>query len=149
MTSIVERAMIIALGAHNGQVNKHDGEPYILHVHRVAMNIARAGYDDRHVAVAWLHDVLEDTDVTVEELHAAFPEDPDIVADVVALTKKKGESLVDYYTRLRQRVRAARIKYFGDKPDNFRRNHKIEDPATRLRMAAKYSLCDDMLMDYV
>lgn len=141
--------MAVALRAHNGQVNKHDGEPYILHVHRVAMNMRDAGYDERHVAVAWLHDVIEDTPVTVEELHEIFPDDPDIVADVVALTKVKGESTVDYLKRLRKRVRASRVKLFGDKKDNFRRNHLIKDEATRLRMATKYSLTEDMLGDYV
>lgn len=149
MTSIIDKAMAIALEAHLGQINKHDSEPYILHVHRVAMNVAAAGFDDRHVAIAWLHDVLEDTSVTAADLLVAFPEDTNLVADVVAITKIKGETLVDYYTRLRARPRAARVKYHGDRKDNFRRNHLIADEATRLRMAAKYSLCEDMLGDVV
>lgn len=144
--SPLDLAMSIALREHNGQVNKHDGEPYIAHVHRVAMHVRDRGLDETHQAVAWLHDVLEDTTFTVNLLNTMF--NSDIVSAVLALTKQKGQSNEDYYNGLKSNPIAARVK-ISDIIDNFARNHQIPDDATRLRMAAKYSLGLDILKEFV
>lgn len=140
--NLVDRAAAIALQAHNGQVNNHDGEAYILHVHRVFTMVRDAGLPDRHQAVAWLHDVLEDTPVTIRDLAEEF--DATLTSAVVALTKVKGESNEDYYSRVRTNSIATAVK-IQDINDNFGRNHTITDEATRLRMQKKYSLGVDML----
>lgn len=44
----VDLAMHYALQYHNGQTNKHDGEAYLLHVHRVAMHVRDRGLDETH-----------------------------------------------------------------------------------------------------
>lgn len=63
---IVDTAMRLALQAHHGVVNKHDGEPYILHVHRVASNFRDDTLDQQlRKAVAWLHDGRKWSDVTL------------------------------------------------------------------------------------
>lgn len=142
----VDLAMAYAVKYHNGQVNKHNGEAYLLHVLRVARHVRDRGLDTTHQAVAWLHDALEDTDLTVGALNAAFP--PEIVAAVVALTKTKGIANEDYYRILTGNPIAARVK-ISDIIDNFSRNHEIEDEATRLRMGAKYSLGLDILKAFV
>jgi (p)ppGpp synthase/HD superfamily hydrolase len=142
----VDLATAYAIRLHNGQINKHDGEPYIAHVHRVAMHVRDRGLDTTHQAVAWLHDALEDTELTASELNAAFP--PEVVSAVIALTKTKGVSNEDYYRRLTDNPVAARVK-ISDIIDNFSRNHAIEDDATRLRMGAKYSLGLDILKEFV
>ena len=147
-TNIVDDAMRIALRAHNGATNKHNGEPYILHVHRVACAVRDAGLDDLHQAVAWLHDTVEDTDVTLEHLSMVFWDEPEIVTNVAALTKQKGVTNEEYYTNLLNFPIAARVK-IRDIHDNFRRNHLISDEMTRLRMAAKYSLGLDMLSPFL
>lgn len=144
----IDRAMSLALRYHNGQVNSHNGEPYILHVQRVANHVRDRGLSDTHIAIAWLHDVLEDTECTPKEIVEAFPNDGVIVQAVLALTKVKGISNEVYYTLLKADPVAAQVK-ISDLVDNFSRNHLIEDEVTRLRMAQKYSLGLDMLKEFV
>jgi (p)ppGpp synthase/HD superfamily hydrolase len=144
----LDSAMSIALKAHHGQSNAHNGEPYILHVHRVACAVRDAGHDELHQAVAWLHDVVEDTDITLDYLASIFWNEADLVTAVSALTKKKGQSNEDYYNLLKLVPIAARVKV-RDMQDNFRRNHLIEDDEKRLRMAHKYSLGMDMLKEFL
>lgn len=82
MTNIVERARLFATAAHAavGQTRKYTGEPYIVHPLEVASIVESAGGTDAMVAAALLHDVLEDTDVTVDLLEAEFGSE---VADLV------------------------------------------------------------------
>lgn len=82
MMSIVEKAKIFATAAHAavGQTRKYTGEPYIVHPIEVSNIVAEAGGTDAMVAAALLHDVLEDTDVTVELLVDQFGSE---VADLV------------------------------------------------------------------
>lgn len=62
-----------ALAKHGGQVRKHDGRPYIEHLDGVAAVLKEHGYKSPDViAAAFLHDTLEKTDTTVEELIEAF-----------------------------------------------------------------------------
>lgn len=145
--NLVDDAMTVALRAHSGAVNKHDGEPYILHVQRVAIAVREAGLDELHQAVAWLHDVVEDTDVTLDDLAKIFWNEPELVTNVSALTKRKGITNEEYYKNLLNFPIAARVK-LKDIADNFRRNHLIADEGTKLRMAAKYSLGTDILREF-
>lgn len=83
--STIERAIVLATTAHAGQVDKA-GQPYILHPLRVMMRVTTE--EERIAAV--LHDVVEDTPVTFEELQAqGFSES--VVEAVRALTKLPGE----------------------------------------------------------
>ncbi|MCL4386833.1 HD domain-containing protein [Patescibacteria group bacterium] len=71
--SLVSRALIFAMIAHNGQVRKADGQPYIVHPISVAILVAKVIPKNDHViAAALLHDTLEDTDTTFEELEKEF-----------------------------------------------------------------------------
>ncbi|WP_129672144.1 HD domain-containing protein [Candidatus Chloroploca sp. Khr17] len=91
----LERAIEIAAAAHAGQVDKA-GQPYILHPLRVMLRMSTA--HERMAAV--LHDVVEDTQVTLEQLRSeGFPDE--VIVAVTALTKRPGES------RLEAAVRAA------------------------------------------
>lgn len=135
--NVIDLAMATALQYHNGQINTHDGEVYLLHVQRVAAHVRARGLDETHQAVAWLHDTLEDTELTTAQLNSMFP--AEVVTAVIALTKTKGVSNEEYYYNLTANPVAARVKV-SDIVDNFSRNHQIEDDATRLRMATKYSL---------
>jgi len=60
-------ASLIAYVAHAGQLDK-SGEPYIGHPDRVADYLRRAGANDEIIAVGYLHDVIEDTNVTMDDL---------------------------------------------------------------------------------
>jgi GTP diphosphokinase / guanosine-3',5'-bis(diphosphate) 3'-diphosphatase len=87
--STLEQAIILAATKHEGQLDKA-GKPYILHPMAVMASVSNI--DEKIVAI--LHDVLEDTDVTVDDLYdIGFS--TEIVAAIVALTKQKGESRIE------------------------------------------------------
>ncbi len=70
--SIIIKAAALALRAHEGQKRKHTGFPYIYHPARVAGRVGiLPGATEEMVAAAYLHDVLEDTAVSREEIEAA------------------------------------------------------------------------------
>lgn len=72
---LIEKAALFAERAHEGQVRKYTGEPYIVHpaeVARIVSTLVTA--DDIIIAAAWLHDVVEDTDVTDADLRREFGE---------------------------------------------------------------------------
>ena len=68
--SNILKAVIFASKKHDGQRRKHIDEPYICHPLRVAQRVAHLG--EPHISVAILHDVLEDTNTTAEELEENF-----------------------------------------------------------------------------
>ncbi len=84
----LERAIEIAAGAHAGQVDKA-GEPYILHSLRVMLRVTSP--EERMAAV--LHDVVEDTCVSLQDLISeGFSSE--VVSAIEALTKRSGESRI-------------------------------------------------------
>ena len=92
---IVKRAINYATMQHAGQVRKFNNEPYINHPTRVASNFMDGGT----AAAAYLHDTLEDTLATEEELRKLFPDH--IVDTVKILTKKQGENYFDFIIRIK------------------------------------------------
>tara|TARA_B100001105_G_scaffold30348_1_gene21309 strand:- start:2935 stop:5019 length:2085 start_codon:yes stop_codon:yes gene_type:complete len=72
----------VALVAHVGQTRK-SGEPYINHPMSVATIVARQGLDDVTVAAALLHDAVEDTSVSLEDLERDFGSDVRLIVDGV------------------------------------------------------------------
>jgi len=133
--SQVEIAKAIAVIAHLGQVDK-SGAPYITHPERVAARL----HDPRNseIAAAWLHDVLEDTDLTSEDLHAAGI-DWTTIATVEKLTRTPDQSPEDYYENIRDSYSARRIK-LADIADNTNPNRlALLDDATIARLTRKYA----------
>src|SRR3954452_22523112 len=78
-TALISRAYAEAANAHLGQL-RNSGEPYIEHPLSVAMIVAELGLDDVSVADALLHDSVEDTRLSVEDLRSSFGNE---VADIV------------------------------------------------------------------
>jgi GTP pyrophosphokinase len=70
-TQLIEHAYAVAREAHADQIRR-SGEPYIAHPLGVAMVLARLGLDDVTLAGALLHDSVEDTRVTLEDVEAGF-----------------------------------------------------------------------------
>jgi (p)ppGpp synthase/HD superfamily hydrolase len=66
--SLIEKAMRIAVLAHQGQNRKVDDLPYIVHPFMVALKLAKYNFSDEVIAGALVHDVLEDTDFPEEKL---------------------------------------------------------------------------------
>jgi GTP diphosphokinase / guanosine-3',5'-bis(diphosphate) 3'-diphosphatase len=83
-TGLIERAFEVARQAHADQVRR-SGEPYIAHPLGVAMILADLGLDDVTIAAALLHDAVEDTAITSEDLEKEFG--PDVAAIVDGVTK--------------------------------------------------------------
>lgn len=67
-SSLIERALRIAVVAHHGDIRKVEGIPYILHPVAVALRLQKYGFSDEVVAAALVHDVLEDTEYPPEQL---------------------------------------------------------------------------------
>lgn len=82
MMNTVERAKVFATAAHAavGQTRKYTGEPYVVHPLEVAALVESVGGTEAMIAAALLHDVLEDTAVTVDVLEEQFGSE---VADLV------------------------------------------------------------------
>ena len=94
MQRLFDKAVKIALKAHEGQ-NDKAGSPYLLHVLRVMMRVEKI--DEKIVAL--LHDVVEDSSTTIEDLaKEGFP--ANILKSVELLTKKKGEPYKDYIKKI-------------------------------------------------
>ncbi|WP_025885783.1 HD domain-containing protein [Asaia prunellae] len=74
MDDLVCRARVFATRAHGaiGQKRKYDGQEYIVHPEAVASSVMNTGGRPEAVAAAWLHDVVEDTPVTLSEIEAEF-----------------------------------------------------------------------------
>lgn len=81
---LIQRAYDLANLKHGGIVRK-SGEPYIVHPIEVAYIVASLGAGPATIASALLHDVVEDTDVTIEQITEMFGEEVSIIVD--ALTK--------------------------------------------------------------
>lgn len=101
---MLKKALEIAKIAHAGQVDK-GGQPYIRH----PVTVSKMVKGQRAKAVALLHDVCEDSDVTLEDLKAAGFSKP-VIAAVDAITKRKGERYRHYLMRVKQNRLATRVK---------------------------------------
>lgn len=80
---------------HEGQVDKCD-QPYWIHPFTLGMRVLHFGKDISISIVGLLHDVLEDTDITLQELLCRFPMKVDETYALELLTRKSGVSYDDY-----------------------------------------------------
>ena len=107
----LERAIEIAARAHAGQVDKA-GQPYILHPLRVMLKVS----GEFECMAAVIHDVVEDTDITLDYLAAeGFP--AEVLAAIKALTKTPGEHRVPAAHRAAANP-IARVVKLADVDDN-------------------------------
>lgn len=124
---LIEQALRVAAVAHEGQRRKGAPVPYFTHAAGVALILARSGFgDERLLAAAILHDVVEDTDVAVENLREQFPDE--VVALVVATSEQKtdprGEKRPwedrkrEHLDQIGEAPRAARAIVLADKLHN-------------------------------
>lgn len=73
MKTLIEKAEEFATIAHSGQTEKDAVKtPYIFHCKKVAELVALSGGSDEEIAAAWLHDVVEDTKYTVDDINNSF-----------------------------------------------------------------------------
>jgi (p)ppGpp synthase/HD superfamily hydrolase len=142
-SELIARALAKATKEHAGQVrNGSGGLPYIEHPRMVAATLAARGYPDPVLAAALLHDVVEDSDTTVEDLRAEFGEE---IADLVA-TLSDDESIESYRDRKDEhRGRVATVDgdalaiYAADKLANMTTLHEAIE-AEGMRVADEYDV---------
>lgn len=129
--STLERAIAIAAQAHAGQPSP-SREPYILHPMRVLLSLD--GETERIVAA--LHDVVEDTSLTLEDL-ASEGFSGDVLAAVDAMTHRDGESYEEYIERVAVNPVARRVK-LSDLTDNMNIRRLPELTEKRLARTRRY-----------
>ena len=97
------KAMSVAYDAHNKQYDKC-GIPYIYH----PIIVAEQMKDEKSTIVALLHDVVEDTDMSLEYLSGIF--DTEIINPIDAITRRDNEKYFDYIKRVKQNNIARKVK---------------------------------------
>jgi len=142
---VIEEAVKWAANMHADQLRDVDRAPFVLHPLEVASLLNGRGFDDEVIAAGMLHDVVENSDATVEEVGARFGSR--VAAIVEAVTED--DSIADYEERkatLRDRACAAGIEaravYAADKIAKARelRAHAasgraaLSDPALQRRL---------------
>ena len=116
----------ISYEAHDGQYRRDGLTPYIDHPREVANRVTT--FDEQ--CLAWLHDVLEDTGLTAQALRdKGVPEQ--IIDGVTYMTKRDGESYIDYLCGIRNNPLAKSVKIAD-------MLHNLSDNPTR-KQVIKYS----------
>ena len=127
-TRLLDRAIVFAVRAHAGTERRGKGFPYIVHPLEAVEIVATMTSDQELLAAAALHDTVEDTDVTVEQLRQEFG------GRVAALVEAESDKFVEgvreedswhdrkqaAIDRLRNAPREAKIVALGDKLSNMR-----------------------------
>ena len=130
-TPLTKKALKLCFDAHKDQVDK-SGMPYVFHPFHVAEQM----HTEETVVVALLHDVVEDTDYTIDDLRKmGFPE---AITDALALmTHAKGEPYMTYVMRLRDNPIARTVKLMDLLHNSDLSRLDVVDDAARQR-AEKY-----------
>jgi (p)ppGpp synthase/HD superfamily hydrolase len=102
-TALTKKAMKVAYEAHHGQTDR-SGVPYIFHPFYVAEQMD----DELSTCTALLHDVVEDTEISFEDLAGEFPEE--VVEALHFLTRDKSMNYFDYIRNLRKNLIAKKVK---------------------------------------
>lgn len=106
-TKLIESAYLFARDHHSGQF-RQSGEPYICHPIEVAKLIIGFGFDNDSVIASLLHDIVEDTDVTLDELRMKFGQD---IAALVDGVTKLGK--IAYSSKEEQQMEYLRKMFFA------------------------------------
>lgn len=124
---LIKKAYLRAEKMHEGQFRK-SGEPYLIHPMAVAKILAEIGMDEDTIAAGLLHDVVEDTPYTLEDLKAEFGEDIMILVDGVtklgsivfeSKEEKQAENLRKMFLAMSKDIRVLVIK-LADRLHNLR-----------------------------
>ena len=102
-TEMTIKAMKIAYDAHEGQLD-HNGVPYIFHPYHLAEQMD----DEISCTAALLHDVVEDTSLTFEDLAKTFPEE--VMEVVKLLTHDENDNYFDYVRKIKTNPIARKVK---------------------------------------
>lgn len=142
-TPLTIKAIKTAYKAHLGQTDQ-SGIPYIFH----PVHLAEQMTDEITTCIALLHDVLEDTSLTLQELEAEFPRE--ITDVVVLLTHTPDENYLDYIRRLCQSPLARKVKLadIAHNSDETRLCAITPDPAQLAHWRTKYAAAKKIIGEY-
>lgn len=139
---LVRKAFAVARSAHEGQF-RDAGDPYITHPLAVAMILARFRMDVPSIATALLHDTIEDTGITAEQLREQFgPTVAELVDGVTKLTRlelqsdrtKQAENFRKLVLAMSRDIRVLIVK-LADRLHNMRTLHFVQREDRRRRIA--------------
>ncbi|MDR2725462.1 MAG: HD domain-containing protein [Candidatus Adiutrix sp.] len=140
---MLNKAIEMAAKAHSGQVDK-GGNPYILHPLRVMLNFCENENEATKIC-AILHDVVEDTDITFDDLRAeGFSEE--VIAALDCLTKRNDENYDNFISRVLTNEIACKVKK-GDLADNMDLTRISNPTAKDKERIKKYREAKDRIMD--
>ncbi|MBR4022183.1 MAG: GTP pyrophosphokinase [Ruminococcus sp.] len=117
-TKLTQKAMKIAYDAHHGQTDCN-GMPYVFHPYHLAEQMD----DEYSCCVALLHDVAEDTSVTLEDLAKEFPQE--IIEALKLLTHEKGTDYFEYVRKIKDNPLAKKVK-LADLEHNMDRSRIVD-----------------------
>lgn len=140
--TMIERAYEVAKKAHQGQMRK-SGEPYIIHPLCVGLILTDLKLDKESISAGLLHDVVEDTDMTIEELKAIFGDEVAFLVDGVTKlgqissfadkTEEQAENLKKMFIAMAKDIRVLLIK-LADRLHNIR-TLNFRKPEKRIKVA--------------
>ena len=138
-TKLTNEAMKIAYAAHHGQVDKA-GIPYIFH----PVHLAEQMTDEHTTCVALLHDVVEDTDISLAQLAEIFPRE--VIDALALLTRENGTDYYEYVARIKDNPIARTVK-LADLTHNSDQTRRagIADAATLKHWEEKYRRAFEIL----
>lgn len=129
----LDKAILFAMAAHDGQFRKYAGTPYIYHPLEVAMICASMTHDENVIIAGLLHDTVEDTDVSIEQIEKMFG--PEVKALVSSETENKREELppeetwivrkMESLEDLKVATKEAKMVWLSDKVSNTRSFHAM------------------------
>ena len=141
----VKRAVRMASQFHHGQF-RHSGDPYVIHPVRIARFLAELRFDGDSIVTALLHDSIEDTACTNEDIEKAFgPTVRSLVDGVTKLSSlpnvkttfnQQAENIRKLFLAITKDRRVLYVK-LGDRLDNVRTLHFHPDPQKRIKIASE------------
>ena len=139
-TDLTKKAIKISFNAHKNQVDK-SGMPYVFH----PFHLAEQMDDEYSVCVALLHDVIEDTDITIEDLKAeGFPKE--VINAIELMTHSDSVLYLDYVKAIKNNSIARKVKLVDLKHNSdLSRLDNIDDMA--LKRAEKYKKAIEILQE--
>ena len=136
----LECAIQLAVEHHKGQVDKA-GKPYILHPLRLMMSVDK---DDEKI-VAVMHDIVEDTDITLDDLrNEGFSKQ--VISAIECVTKRKGESYDSFIERISRNPLATKVK-LADLEDNLDLSRLSKVTEKDLERVEKYKKAKEQLLN--
>ncbi|OOF85720.1 HD domain-containing protein [Rodentibacter ratti] len=139
MTDLIQQAKTLAFRLHINQTDKA-GKPYIQHLQAVVDNLIDP--TEEMIAVAWLHDSVEDTEIGLKQIKNLFGDT--ILLAVDAITKRKNEPYSEYLNRVKANP-IARLVKIADLTHNMDLSRLPTITSKDLERLAKYQLAKNFL----